>query len=87
LYYGDVAVLQPSGGVTDSRIEKSEFVSRLKAFQAEHPNCRIDFMKISSLDELNEILRRGSEGRMSPALKQVFVSIFAPNTTVTCSRI
>jgi hypothetical protein len=88
LYYGDVAVLFPSGDDTDSRIEKSEFTSRLEAFQAEHPNCRIDFMKISSLDELNDIFRHESEARrMSFALKQAFVSIFAPNTTVACSKI
>jgi len=88
LYYGDVAVFFPSGDVTDSRIEKSEFMSRLEAFQAEHPNCRIDFMKISSVDELNEIFRHESEARrMSFALKQAFVSIFAPNTTVACSKI
>ncbi|HXW50106.1 MAG TPA: hypothetical protein VEK31_11745 [Xanthobacteraceae bacterium] len=87
LYYGDVAVLLPSESVTDAPIEKSEFVSRLEWFRAEHPNCQIDFMKISNVDELNEVLRRAFEGRMSPALKQIFVSIFAPNTTVTCSRI
>jgi hypothetical protein len=88
LYYGDVAVLFPSGDDTDFRIEKSEFTSRLEAFQAEHPNCRIDFMKISSLDELNDIFRHESEARrMSFALKQAFVSIFAPNTTVACSKI
>ena len=88
LYYGDVAVFLPSGDAPDSRIEKSEFMSRLEAFQAEHPNCRIDFMKISSLDELNEIFRHESEARrMSFALKQAFVSIFAPNTTVACSKI
>ena len=88
LYYGDIAVLFPSGDVTDSRIEESEFMSRLKTFQAEHPNCRIDFMKISSIDDLNEIFRHESEARrMSFALKQVFVSIFAPNTTVACSKI
>jgi hypothetical protein len=88
LYYGDVAVLFPSGDDTDSRIEKAEFMSRLKTFQAEHPNCRIDFMKISNLDELNEIFRLESEARrMSFALKQAFVSIFYPNTTVACSKI
>ena len=88
MYYGDVAVIFLSGDDIDARIEKSEFMSRLEAFQAEHPNCRIDFMKISSLDELNEMFRHESEGRrMSFALKQAFVSIFAPNTTVACSKI
>ncbi|MFZ0209903.1 MAG: hypothetical protein WAL59_27990, partial [Roseiarcus sp.] len=48
----------------------------------------IDFMKISSLGKLNEIMRHESEARrMSFALKQTFVSIFAPNTTVPCSEI
>ncbi|MFZ2105179.1 MAG: hypothetical protein WAV18_07305 [Roseiarcus sp.] len=44
-------------------------------------------MKISSLGKLNEIMRHESEARrMSFALKQTFVSIFAPNTTVACSE-
>jgi hypothetical protein len=87
LYYGGIAVLSPNGDDTDLPIEKSEFMSRLAAFRARHPNCGIDFVKISSLDELDEILRRGFGGRLSFALKQAFVSVFAPNTTVPCSRI